>query len=75
MLCLYNLAMLSCSFGFLLSGFFLLVSHINQTDPAIGHLMPALNSPLLSIHVRCDHTASKRTNRCSQAPDCLQLYV
>ena len=38
-------------FGFLLSGFFLLVSHINQMDPAIGTLMPVLDSPLLSIHV------------------------
>ncbi len=38
-------------FGFLLSGFLLLVSHINQMDPAIGRIMPVLNSPLLSIHV------------------------
>ena len=38
-------------FGFLISGFFLLVSHINQMDPAIGQMMPLLNSPLLSIHV------------------------
>ena len=38
-------------FGFLLSGFFLLVSHINQMDPAIGPVMPVLNSPLLSMHV------------------------
>jgi cytochrome c biogenesis protein ccsA len=38
-------------FGFLLSGFFLLVSHISRMDPAISHLMPVLNSPLLSIHV------------------------
>lgn len=38
-------------FGFLLSGFFLLMSHINQMDPAIGQMMPVLNSPLLSIHV------------------------
>lgn len=37
-------------FGFLISGFFLLVSHINQMDP-IGQMMPVLNSPLLSIHV------------------------
>ncbi|MCI1741196.1 MAG: cytochrome c biogenesis protein CcsA [Prevotella sp.] len=39
------------AFGFLLSGFFLLVSHISQMDPAIGPVMPVLNSPLLSIHV------------------------
>ena len=38
-------------FGFLISGYFLLVSHINQMDPAIGQMMPVLNSPLLSIHV------------------------
>lgn len=38
-------------FGFLISGFFLLVSHINQMDSAIGQMMPVLNSPLLSIHV------------------------
>lgn len=38
-------------FGFLLSGFFLLVSHISQMDPAIGQIMPVLNSPLLCIHV------------------------
>lgn len=38
-------------FGFLLSGFFLLVSHISQMDPAIGPMMPVLNSPLLSVHV------------------------
>ena len=39
------------SFGLLLSGFFLLVSHISQMDPQISHLMPVLSSPLLTIHV------------------------
>ena len=39
------------TFGFLLSGFFLLVSHISQMDPQITHMMPVLNSPLLTIHV------------------------
>ena len=39
------------TFGFLLSGFFLLVSHISQMDPQISHLMPVLNSPLLTLHV------------------------
>ncbi len=39
------------TFGFLLSGFFLLVSHISQMDPKIGHVMPVLNSPLLTVHV------------------------
>jgi len=39
------------TFGLLLAGFFLLVSHISQMDPQIGHLMPVLASPLLTIHV------------------------
>ena len=39
------------TFGFIMSGFFLLVSHISQMDPQISHVMPVLNSPLLSIHV------------------------
>ena len=39
------------TFGFLLAGFFLLVSHISQMDPQITHLMPVLNSPLLTLHV------------------------
>lgn len=39
------------TFGMLLSGFFLLVSHISQMDPQISHLMPVLNSPLLTLHV------------------------
>lgn len=46
-----SLRLLIITFGFLLSGFFLLVSHIGQMDPAIGHIMPVLNSPLLSVHV------------------------
>lgn len=37
--------------GFIVSGFFLLVSHISSMDPAITPLMPVLNSPLLSFHV------------------------
>lgn len=39
------------AFGFLMSGFFLLVSHIGQMNPQITHIMPVLASPLLSIHV------------------------
>ncbi len=39
------------TFGLLMSGFFLLVSHIGQMNPEITHIMPVLNSPLLSIHV------------------------
>lgn len=49
--CLQFRVRLVMVFGFLLSGFFLLVSHINQMDPAIGQMMPVLNSPLLSLHV------------------------
>lgn len=48
---------IALTFGFLLSGFFLLVSHIGQMDPQIGHLMPVLNSPLLSLHVSIIMTA------------------
>lgn len=47
----YRKAPITLVFGFLLSGFFLLVSHINQMSPAIGQRMPVLNSPLLSVHV------------------------
>lgn len=39
------------SFGFLLSGFFLLVSSLSQMDPAMTHLVPVLSSPLLGVHV------------------------
>jgi cytochrome c-type biogenesis protein CcsB len=46
-----QLSTLLLTFGFLLSGFFLLVSHISQMDPQITHMMPVLNSPLLSLHV------------------------
>ncbi len=45
------------TFGFLLSGFFLLVSHISQMDPQMTHLMPVLNSPLLTLHVSIIMTA------------------
>lgn len=47
----YRKAHIVLVFGFLLSGFFLLVSHIGQMNPAIGQMMPVLNSPLLSVHV------------------------
>ncbi|MBQ8463572.1 MAG: cytochrome c biogenesis protein CcsA [Prevotella sp.] len=50
-LVLYHRFRILLTFGFLLSGFFLLVSHISQMDPQIGHLMPVLNSPLLTLHV------------------------
>lgn len=42
---------IALTFGFLMSGFFLLVSHIGQMDPNISYVMPVLNSPLLSLHV------------------------
>jgi cytochrome c-type biogenesis protein CcsB len=48
---LRSLVPLLATFGFLLTGFFLLVSHIGSMDPAIGRIMPVLNSPLLSVHV------------------------
>lgn len=38
-------------FGFIVAGLALLVSMMGQSNPAITHLMPVLNSPLLSIHV------------------------
>lgn len=38
-------------FGFLLSGFTLLVSHLGEMNPQITPLMPVLNSPWLSAHV------------------------
>ena len=38
-------------FGFILSGFTLLVAYISQKNPQITPLMPVLQSPLLSIHV------------------------
>ena len=50
-LCMVRRFPIMLTFGFLLSGFFLLVSHISQMDPQIGHLMPVLRSPLLTIHV------------------------
>lgn len=42
---------IALTFGFLMSGLFLLVSHISQMDPQITHIMPVLSSPLLSLHV------------------------
>lgn len=50
-LTLYHRFRILLTFGFLLSGFFLLVSHISQMSPQIGHIMPVLRSPLLTIHV------------------------
>ncbi len=38
-------------FGFLLCGLTLLVSMMGQSNPQVTHLMPVLQSPLLSIHV------------------------
>lgn len=53
----YRRFKIALTFGFLMSGFFLLVSHIGQMDPAIGRVMPVLNSPLLSVHVSIIMTA------------------
>ncbi len=44
---------LALSFGFLLSGFTLLVASLGQMNPHITPLMPVLVSPLLSLHVSC----------------------
>ena len=41
------------TFGFLLSGFTLLVSYLGQMNPQITPLMPVLISPWLSAHVSC----------------------
>ncbi len=38
-------------FGFLISGFTLLVAWLGQKNPQITPLMPVLNSPILSAHV------------------------
>lgn len=38
-------------FGFLLSGFALLVAHLGQSNPQVTNLMPVLSSPWLSLHV------------------------
>ena len=43
----------SLPFGFLLSGFTLLVSYLGQMNPQITPLMPVLISPWLSFHVSC----------------------
>ncbi|MCQ2207051.1 MAG: cytochrome c biogenesis protein CcsA [Paludibacteraceae bacterium] len=57
-LCIMLIALLLCkryrfvlAFGFLLSGFTLLVAHLGQMNPQITPLMPVLNSPWLSTHV------------------------
>lgn len=44
-------------FGFLLSGFTLLVAHLGQMNPQISPLMPVLLSPWLSLHVSLIMTA------------------
>ncbi len=41
------------SFGFLLSGFTLLVAYLGQLNPQITPLVPVLVSPWLSTHVSC----------------------
>ena len=48
---------IAAAFGLIASGCFLLVSHISAMDPQITHVMPVLNSPLLSIHVSVIMTA------------------
>ena len=50
-LCLQHRFSLMACFGFLLSGFTLLVASIGQMNPQITPLIPVLSSPLLSLHV------------------------
>lgn len=42
---------MSLPFGFLISGFTMLVAMMGESTPQITQLMPVLQSPLLSIHV------------------------
>ncbi len=39
--------------GFILAGFTMLVASLASSNPQITHLMPVLQSPLLSLHVLC----------------------
>ncbi len=50
-LLLRNKFKLCVAFGFLLSGFTLLVAYLGQNNPQITSLMPVLHSPILSVHV------------------------
>lgn len=57
-LCIMLIALVLCRryrfvlvFGFLMSGFTLLVAYLGQMNPQITPLMPVLNSPWLSTHV------------------------
>lgn len=49
--CLHRKFPFIMPFGFILSGFTLLVSHLSQMNPQITPLMPVLQSPWLSSHV------------------------
>jgi len=51
MLLLYRRIPLILPLGLLLAGFSMLMATLNGSNPKITHLMPVLNSPLLSIHV------------------------
>ena len=48
---LYRRSRFLAALGILQAIIFLLVSHISQMDPQMTHLMPVLNSPLLTLHV------------------------
>ena len=50
-ICLQRRYKLIMPFGLLLSGMTLLVAMMGEANPKISHLMPVLNSPLLSLHV------------------------
>lgn len=51
MLLLYRKFPLVQPLGFLLAGFTMLMASLSSANPQITHLMPVLQSPLLSIHV------------------------
>lgn len=53
MSCTANKFPVALPFGYILSGFAMLVSVLGVSNPQIGTLMPVLASPLLSIHVAC----------------------
>lgn len=53
MIALYRSIPVIQPMGFILAGFTMLVASLAGSNPQITHLMPVLQSPLLSIHVLC----------------------
>ena len=52
-LLLWKKVPLVLSLGWLLAGFTMLMASLSSANPRITHMMPVLQSPLLSIHVLC----------------------